>query len=252
MSEGRLAPMNSNAARGLHGQVVQELGQRVLQGTLPSGSLLDPEGLATEFAVSRTVIREALKVLAAKGLIGARPRFGTYVTERSSWQLLDPSVMAWRASAEPDPRLLMELSELRLVFEPAGARLAAARRSETQLARIRTAFQELERSYRAIDSDRPDHAAADLEFHRAVLAAAGNELLEQFEVLLAPALQARDRLAHQFVTTFEFLDGHKQVLDAIADADPERAEFVTRALMEAAAIESAQALARSLPGPTYH
>lgn len=222
--------------------MVNELGARIMRGELPPGSTLDPELVAREFEVSRTVVREAIKVLAAKGLVGARPRLGTYVTERAHWQLLDADVMAWRATDEPDPRLVIELDEVRLIIEPSAARMAAERRSDEQLERIRAACDLLDRSYASEEPDRPDHTAADLEFHRAVLAATGNELLEHFEVVLAPALQARDRLAHRHLTTLDFLDGHRSVLDAIAAADPDLAHDRMRALMELSATDSAEAL----------
>jgi DNA-binding FadR family transcriptional regulator len=231
--------------RGLQGQLVHELGVRIMSGELAPGSSIDPEGLSTEFDVSRTVVREALRVLTAKGLVGARPRFGTYVTERAHWRLLDPEVMQWRTAGEPDRRLVTELGEVRLVIEPAAARMAAERRTSAQLDRIRAACDRLDRSYRDESPDRPDHTEADIEFHRAVLAASGNELLEQFEVVLAPALQARDRLAHRHMTALDFLDGHRTVYDAIAQSDPEAAFERMQALMRYSASDLAEALRKS-------
>lgn len=234
--------MSTFGGRGLHGQVVNGLGARIMRGELLPGATLDPEEVAREFDVSRTVVREAIKVLTAKGLMSARPRLGTYVTERSNWELLDADVMRWRATDQPEPRLVVELDEVRLIIEPSAARLAAERRTPEQLERITEACDRLDRSYRDEDPDRPDHTKADLDFHRAVLAATGNELLEHFEVVLEPALQARDRLAHRHMTTFDFLDGHRAVLTAIADADPDAAYTRMHALMELSATDSADAL----------
>lgn len=236
--------MRTIGGRGLHGQVVNAVGTRIMRGELPPGSALDPEQLAQEFGVSRTVVREVLKVLTAKGLVGARPKLGTHVAERANWQLLDADVMEWRTSGAPDPRLVVELAEVRLVIEPSAARLAAQRRTDGQLDRIRVACEHLERAYGAEPSGRPDHTDADLEFHRAVLAASGNELLESFAVVLAPALQARDRLAHRHMTSMDFLGGHRRVLEAITATDSEAAFEAMRALMELSATSSAAALER--------
>jgi DNA-binding FadR family transcriptional regulator len=226
----------------LHGQVVNELGTRIMRGELPPGTVIDPDGLAHELEVSRTVVREALKVLTAKGFIVARPRVGTSITDRSHWQLLDAEVMSWRATGQPDPRLVIELDEVRLVIEPAAARMAAQRRTEEQLARMGAAMQALEDSYLSDDPHRPDHAVADLEFHRAILAASGNELLERFEVVLEPALQARDRLAHDHMTDLNFLDDHRHVYEAIVAQDERQAHRLMTALMELSASDSAVAL----------
>ncbi|NYF16540.1 DNA-binding FadR family transcriptional regulator [Microbacterium sp. AK009] len=237
--------MNTFRARGLHGQLVNELGAQIMRGDLEPGTTIDPDQVANDFDVSRTVVREALRALTAKGLVGARPRFGTYVTERNRWHLLDADVMTWRAGDDPDPRLVTELDEVRLVIEPAAARMAAERRSEGQLARIERAWEQLEKSYRGDQPDRPDHADADLEFHRSILTAAGNELLEQFEVVLAPALHARDRLAQRHITTLAFLDAHRAVYDAIAAGDGHAAQACMHSLMELSASDTASALSRS-------
>jgi DNA-binding FadR family transcriptional regulator len=150
--------------------------------------------------------------------------------------------MSWRATGQPDPRLVIELDEVRLVIEPAAARMAAQRRTEEQLARMGAAMQALEDSYLSDDPNRPDHAVADLEFHRAILAASGNELLERFEVVLEPALQARDRLAHDHMTDLNFLDDHRHVYEAIVAQDERQAHRLMTALMELSASDSAVAL----------
>ncbi|MFV0252976.1 MAG: FadR/GntR family transcriptional regulator [Beutenbergiaceae bacterium] len=239
--------MSTFGGRGLHGQLVTALGIRIMRGELLPGSTIDPEQVAREFDVSRTVVREALKVLTAKGLVGARPRLGTFITERSHWQLLDADVMAWRSSDNPDPRLVTELDEVRSLIEPAAARMAAERQTELQLDRIREAWDQLDRSYRISEPNRPDPIAADIEFHRAVLAASGNELLESFGLSLTPAMQARDRLAHRHMTTFDFLDRHRNVFEAIVAADPDLADANMRSLMELSASDSSAALHQDNP-----
>lgn len=232
--------MTTFSRRGLHGQVVNELGARIMRGDIQPGETIDLDALLHDFEVSRTVIREAIKVLTAKGLVDARTRFGTYVTDRSRWQLLDNDVMVWRSQDRPDPLLVLELGEVRQIIEPAAARMAAVRRSEEQLAVIGTALRDLESSFRV---EGGSHVEADLRFHRAVLAAAGNELLERFEVVLEPALHARDSLANLHETTTEFLDQHRAVFEAIAAQLPGDARDRMQLLMDQAARDTETFLA---------
>jgi len=222
--------MTTFSRRGLHGHVVEVLGRRVMRGELVSGDIIDPDALLAEFQVSRTVIREAIKVLTTKGLVDARPRLGTYVTPRDRWQLLDSDVMTWRSEGVPDPVLVLELSEVRHILEPAAARLAAVRRDDEQLLAIQEAMTALAATFESTNV--VTHVAADLAFHRAVLAASGNELLARFEVVLEPALHARNELAFAHETSTEFLDSHRAVVDAIVAGDADRAQSAMTLLMQ--------------------
>src|SRR5690606_1899389 len=121
----------------------------------------------------------------------ARPRLGTYVTDRSNWNLFDGDVMGWRTTGVPDSMLVRELGEVRCIIEPAASRLAAARSSAEDVAAISDAVGMM----RAAGTDGAAMIEADLVFHRAILAAAGNELLKRFEIVLEPALNARHTLA---------------------------------------------------------
>src|SRR3989442_3219555 len=100
--------------RGLHGEVVESIALRILRGDLrPGQTLPNADALSVEMQVSRTLIREAIKVLAAKGLLESRPKTGTRVRSRSDWSLLDPDVMAWTYQAKPDVQFLRNLTEVR-------------------------------------------------------------------------------------------------------------------------------------------
>lgn len=226
--------------RGLHGQVVDSIGRRIVQGELAPGDVVDVDGLESDLDVSRTVVREAIKVLTAKGLVDARPRLGTYVRPRSQWNLLDADVMGWRSSDEPDVRLFRELDEVRQVFEPNGARLAAQRRTLEDLEAIGAAFEAMRGT---AGENLEGHIAADLAFHRAVLAATQNELLTRFEVVMEPALRARDTLAfnahHQDTAS---LEAHAAVLAAIERSDPDAAEAAMQALLVGAALDTREIL----------
>ncbi|HEY2985192.1 MAG TPA: GntR family transcriptional regulator, partial [Jatrophihabitantaceae bacterium] len=165
--------MGGYRGRGLHGDVVEALGQRILAGELDEGETLDVPALEVEFDVSRTVLREALRVLKAKGLIDARQKRGTFVQPRSEWRLLDPDVVRWQFAGRDDSRFLDDLAEVRGIVEPASARLAALRRDDADIAAMEKALETMSAAVRG----EADAVEADLSFHRALLAATHNELL---------------------------------------------------------------------------
>ncbi len=242
----------THSRRGLHGHVVDVLGQRIISGELSSGTVIEPDRLVTELQVSRTVVREVIKVLTTKGLLDARPRTGTYVLPRSRWNLLDADVIVWRNARSLDARLLVELEEVRQIIEPWGARLAAMRRSDVEL-------EELERALAALEaSTQENHESkalamlteADVRFHRGVLAAAGNELLERLERLLEPALRTRDELAFEHEHGTGFLASHRHVVDCIREQRPDEAFEAMSDLLRAAAADTDVNLGRDTPKMT--
>src|SRR5690348_514890 len=132
--------------RSLHGRIVHAIGRRIVRGDLQPGALVPAGG---ELRASRTVVREAVKVLAAKGLVEARPKTGTRVRSRDAWNLLDPDVLAWQqdgaAPASHDAQL-RALTEVRAIIEPAAAELAAARAGAQDVAALEQALRQMERS----------------------------------------------------------------------------------------------------------
>lgn len=229
--------MPANSRRGVHGQVVDMLGQRIAQGAIAPGELIDPADVEREARVSRTVVREAIKVLAAKGLVDALPRRGTYVLPREQWNLLDADVMRWRHTGNggPDAELLDNLSEVRLLVEPFGASLAAQRRTDSDLAVLDAALKGLGEG-----TTLDEHIAADAAFHRALLVATHNELLSRLDVVLEPALRARDVLAFPYDEARGYLDYHTAVLDAVRAGDPAQARQAMTNLLESAAADTAR------------
>ena len=155
--------------RGLHGQIVEVMAQRILSGQIPEGATINVPDLQADLGVSLTAVREALKVLTAKGLVDARQKRGTFVRPRSDWNLLDADMIRWHFDDDVRPELLEELHEVRGIVEPAAARLAALRAEESHLEALDIAMASME-------SATDDHAAvaADLAFHRALLAATGD------------------------------------------------------------------------------
>jgi GntR family transcriptional regulator, galactonate operon transcriptional repressor len=222
--------MSLYGSRGVHGQTVEALALRVLSGELPEGATLDLGALQTELGVSLTALRESLKVLAAKGLVDARQKRGTFVRPRADWNLLDPDVLRWQFSAEADVALLRSLNEVRWIVEPASVRLAAERHTEADLARLDAALAAMSEA-----ADSGGAVEADLAFHRALLDATHNELLTRMQAVLESALAARDQLVHGTAKhSDDPVPSHRAVLDGVRARDPEAAEAAMRALLEKA------------------
>ncbi len=167
----------------LHNALARQLGTQILSGTYASGVRLPTELDSTvKFDVSRSAYREAVRTLAAKGLVESKPKFGTRVTGRNQWNLLDPDVLDWMLDTKPSERFLTALYELRLITEPSAAALAADRRSESDLRSMELSLKHL-----ASRAATPFNANdAEIAFHSAIVRAAGNEALNS----LLPCIEA--------------------------------------------------------------
>lgn len=209
------------AARNLHGHVVQVLGQRIVSGVIKQGEILPPEAtMAEEMDVSRTSLREAMKVLSAKGLVEARPKVGTRVRDARYWSQLDADVLAWRCASMPTSDFVQKLSEMREIVEPAAAASAARHRNVIQLKRMQVAFEGMEAAH-----DPEAWTSADIDFHEAILAATGNELLISLFSVIETALSSYFTMSAHTATNFKYsLPQHRMVLQAIKDKDPEAAQ----------------------------
>jgi len=198
----------------LHGRIARKLGVAIVSGRIEPGETLDNEIDSSEqMAVSRTAYREAVRILAAKGLVVSRPKRGTQVCPRSTWHLLDPEVLSWFFESQPSQEFVVGLFELRLIIEPAAAALAAQRRSAEDLTRMRDALQRMERHGLA----NADGQGADREFHDAILAATRNPALVALSSSIGAAVrwttifkQRKRRLPR------DPMPEHWRVFDAIA------------------------------------
>ncbi|MBU6299199.1 MAG: FadR family transcriptional regulator [Alphaproteobacteria bacterium] len=169
---GRKQPI-SKALR-LHGTIARDLGTAIMSGVYQPGDLLTGEVASSErLEVSRTAYREAIRILAAKGLVESKPKVGTKVSSRDKWHLLDPDVLAWAFENEPDLDLLNSLFELRNIVESAAAALAATRRSEMHLKKMQHAIRGMARFTLATEAGRQ----ADQDFHTALLQATENPFI---------------------------------------------------------------------------
>jgi GntR family galactonate operon transcriptional repressor len=224
---GRVSRM-SVQVRGLHGQTVDVIGERIVRGDNAPGDLLYPDRIEAELGVSKTVVREALRVLASKGLIDSRQKRGTFVRPRADWNLLDADVLRWRGQGVPDANFLDDLAEVRAIVEPAGARLAARRRTEADLAALTEAIEQMD----AAVGDVPATVEADLAFHRALLASAHNELLTGMEVVIEAGLRVRDSFVHgSDHAADDAIPAHRAVVDAIRARDPDAAAHAVENLL---------------------
>src|SRR6266540_3606860 len=216
--------------RGLHGAVVHDIGLRILQGELAPGDSLPPEEeLSGELTVSRTVLREAVKVLAAKRLVESRPKTGTRVRPRRDWNLLDPDVLAWQIEAGPDAGFLGQALELRRMIEPAAARLAAERATDEQVAALFEAYEAMA----AAGDDLDAFMEPDLRFHRLLLEACRNELLEHMNEIFSAVL--RTVFAYSSSSSRNYARAarrHRAIVKAIEARDPDAAEQAVLRLID--------------------
>ena len=204
-------------------QVCRELGLRIVAGNIPEGGVVEDEGrLAERFGVSRPVIREAVKLLAGKGLLEVRRGIGTRVRRRASWSLLDDDVLAWHLSVETKPEFLRQLMDIRRMIEPEAAAWAAERGSEEEHDEIRTALARMCEAERSVEQ----FVVADALFHRSILRAARNEILLSMEGVIFSALLSSIRVTNADPRdNAESIPFHGDVLAAISarDADAARA-----------------------------
>ncbi len=224
----RLSPNH----RGLNGRVTHDIGVQIIRGDLHPGETLPNEStLGEEYGVSRTVIREAIKSLAAKGLVESRPKVGTSVRPRNRWSLLDSSVLEWKYEAALDEQFLHDLIEVRQLIEPAAAGLAATRASDEEVAYLFSLFQCMEETVDNIDA----YITADMELHAAILGCSHNELLQHLNRGVSAALLISRRITTQPPhASHDALPIHRAVIEAIKRRDAQAARDTMQELIDEA------------------
>ncbi|WP_345640083.1 FadR/GntR family transcriptional regulator [Streptomyces tremellae] len=219
-----------NRGRGLHGQLVQQLGQMIVSGDLGADRPLVPEEIGQRFEVSRTVVRESLRVLEAKGLVSARPNVGTRVRPVSDWNLLDPDIIEWRAFGPQRDDQRRELTELRWTIEPLAARLAAGHGREDAQTRLVDMVEIM--GHALAQGDAITFARADAEFHSLLIQLAGNRMLEHLSGIVAAALHVSGGPATGCDRPGEAsLAHHARIADALGAGDGAAAEAAMRQLL---------------------
>jgi len=216
-----------NPARNLHSDVLWHLGFAIVSGRYAEGTILPSDGeLLEQFGVSRTVLREALKTLAAKGLIEARARIGTRVLPRNRWNLFDADVLAWHFELGPEVSFLRSLAEVRIGIEIEAAALAAHRRTDAQAEAMAEAVSQMEAS-----TTPEDFARHDLQFHRLVAEASGNPFMASISALVEMALTAAFTISspvNEPTALAQTVTVHGAIARAISEGDAQGARDAMR------------------------
>ncbi|MER8032880.1 FCD domain-containing protein [Streptomyces bauhiniae] len=216
--------------RGLHGQLVQQLGQMIVSGDLGADRPLVPEEIGQRFEVSRTVVRESLRVLEAKGLVSARPNVGTRVRPVSDWNLLDPDIIEWRAFGPQRDDQRRELNELRWTIEPLAARLAAGHGREDVQQRLVDLVEIM--SHALAQGDALTFSRADAEFHALLIQVAGNRMLDHLSGIVSSALQVSGGPATGCERPTEAsVAQHGRIVEGLGSGDGAVAEGAMRQLL---------------------
>lgn len=235
-------PMDTAAGvpiRGLHGQLVEELGQEIAGGQRLAGEQIMPEELVERFGVSRTVVREALRVLETKGLITARPKTGTKIRASTRWHVLDPDVIRWRAIGSDAQRQFEELVELRGAIEQLAARKAA--RGDFDDRGMAEALHHMSIAVEAQDWDA--FTEADVEFHRQLLEGTGSLTIRWLATPIETAIRVRHGLSLVPETIgVQVLDTHAALVDAIRSGDAAQAELASVRIVDVAGAETLDSL----------
>lgn len=221
--------------RSAHDLVAHGIGQNIMRGRFPVGSTLPGDAELMElFGVSRTALREALKTLAAKGLIESKTKVGTKVLDRNSWNMFDADILEWHLEMGVDAQFLGWLFEIRQTLEPFACASAALRRTPKQLEGMRKA---LEAMY-GCATNRQGFTKADLAFHQAILEASGNPFLQSIGSVIGAALATSFTISSPVSSDDRFaavMEQHQAVFDAIERQNPPKASGAMSALIMQAA-----------------
>jgi len=230
--------MNSPAKVRIPNRIAAEIGSKIVSGHLLPGTILETElEASSERKVSRSAYREAVGILVAKGLVQARQKVGTRVTDTMHWHLLDSDVLNWMFSIEPRRDLLISLFELRKMFEPEAAALAAARRHARELDAMAKALKIMTQETLHTDRGR----LADHDFHASLLSASGNPFLISLSTSVTAAVtwstKFKDRTQR---LKRDAIPDHVRVFDAIAAGNPKAARRAMMRLIELAFSDATQ------------
>ncbi|XDA98867.1 FadR/GntR family transcriptional regulator [Sulfitobacter sp. LCG007] len=235
MATNKTKPLRSISPRQRE-MVTSTLARKILSGEISPGSRLPTEiELSEEMEVSRTALRESVRMLAGKGLIESRPRIGTVVLPSEQWNHLDSDIIAWRERLPPDATFIRSLTEARQVIEPAAAEMAALRADGTDLGRIQAAY---DRMCAGVRGDIEGTVEADEDFHLSILMASKNEIFANFGAVIGSALRMSFRLTTRASQNLEAsLETHGAVLEAIRMRDAASAHELMTGLVALAASE---------------
>jgi DNA-binding FadR family transcriptional regulator len=222
--------MRSETGLGLTHNLLRILGQSIVSGTYDTKSFPTEAELSATYGSSRTVTREAVKMLTAKGLLTSRPRKGTQVEPMERWNLLDPSVTGWMMERPYSDKIYRDFTQMRLAVEPTAASLAAKRQDRAQIRMIRDALERM----RTHSASNESTLEADIDFHVAILRASGNAFFWQMRELIRVALNMSITLTNQIKGHQADVNAHEAVLIAIEAGNPEAAEKAMEIILDEA------------------
>ena len=213
--------------RNLTYGMLDAIGRAIVVGDYDGATFPTEAELAKQHGVSRSVTREAVKMLTAKGLLSARPRQGTTVQPTTSWNLFDTDVLRWLLARQFSIDLLRQFNELRVAIEPEAAALAARVATADDIERVNAGLKRMERAERGDD----DALESDIAFHVAVLRASRNPFYAQFRDVVSTALRTSIRFTNRVKGRTANVADHAAVRDAIVAGNPEKARKAMRALI---------------------
>ena len=216
------------SGRNLTYALLDSVGKAIVVGAYDAHPFPTEADLAKQYEVSRSVTREAVKMLTAKGLLVARPRKGTSVQPPRAWNLFDPDVLRWMLERKFSLDLLRQFTELRIAIEPMAAALAAVAADAVGIAAIAAGYQRMV----AAEAGDDDPLEADIAFHIAVLEASANPFYAQFRDVVQTALRTSIRFTNRFKGRTASLPQHRAVLTAIEARDADAARAAMSALIE--------------------
>jgi DNA-binding FadR family transcriptional regulator len=212
----------------LSDMVAGTIGRRIVSGRYAPGTTLPTEPrIQEEFGVSRTAVREAIRLLAAKGLTQSRPKVGTRIKPISGWNMLDPDVLRWHVDQKPTNQFIESLFEMREIIEPAAAARAAERATPDQIERLAAAMAGIEDNERGSDAQ----IKADLAFHMDILEATHNPILRSLGALIESALAISFSLSWRAVMRADAVYQHRLIFEAIRDQRSDDAFMAMRKLL---------------------
>jgi DNA-binding FadR family transcriptional regulator len=244
LERGNGSALGNNLGRNLTFGLLEAVGRAVVVGEYQDRPFPTEAELAKQYGVSRSVTREALKMLAAKGLLGARPKQGTFVEAHERWNLFDTDVLRWLLDRKPSVELLQQFNELRIGVEPQAAALAAKRARPAQVEAISAGLNRMRDAEKGLDNA----LEADIEFHVAILRASGNPFYIQFKDIVATALRASIRFTNRVAGKTASISDHAAVQSAIAAGDEQRAHDTMYRLIDDVIVLIENVDAKSAPG----